>query len=418
MYPVNPDTTRLEVVFRAPGWRRFIDRLRSYRDADQPLPNSVTLETPTSEERRAVAALLRQPLSKGSSLRIDLSAVLASLAVAGIDTSWSLLLDRLCGPVPAARTAERVNALAWKDLWRTALAEAELSPFASAMPWLQKLQRDGVLKRLSAGDPRLGSRLLSDAARLLRALPLAIEDSLARIAAQYFGDSHALDMDRPLSTLVLRGLSQRTDRPMPISQRDKRALWDEYGIVCDDLSAPVLTLNLRFGGNTSLGRIAEAANEAGLPLHLTTRLLWKTSWKDVVCPERVFVCENPAVVSLAADRLGVSCAPLVCVDGEPKTASRILLGQLRDAGTALYYHGDYDWAGLSIASRVMKEFGARPWRFTTLEYNAVTQSGRPLIGSPVDTPWDDGLRRSMQYRGVAFDEEVLAETLFADLGLL
>ena len=403
-------------MFRDPGWRRFVDRLRHYRDAERPLPNSVTLEMPTANERRAVAALLRQPLSKGSSLRIDLSAVLASLAVAGIDLSWNQLLDRLCGPVPEARTAERLNALAWENLWRTALAEIELSPFTGAMPWLQKLQRDGLLKRLSVGVSQLGSRLLSDGARLLRALPLSTEDSLARIAAQYFGDSHALDMDRPLATLVLRGLSQRMDQATPITQREKRALWAEYGIVCDDLSAPALTLNLRFGGNTPLGRIAEAATEAGFPLHLTTRLLWKTSWKDVVCPDQVFVCENPTVVSLAADRFGPCCAPMVCIGGEPKTASRILLRQLQEAGAALYYHGDYDWAGISIAGRVMKEFGAHPWRFTALDYCAITQPGRTLAGSPVDTPWDEGLRAAMESRGMAFDEEALAESLLDDLG--
>ena len=44
---------------------------------------------------------------------------------------------------------------------------------------------------------------------------------------------------------------------------------------------------------------------------------------------------DPNIVSIAADRLGAACAPLVCTDGMPAAAQRVLLKQLSDAGAKL-----------------------------------------------------------------------------------
>lgn len=363
-----------------------------------------------------MAAVLRQPLSKAANLRVDLTAVLAALATSGIVTSWDQILDRICGQVPVARTDERARERGWHVLWEAELATAA-SSFSGAAEWLQKLRRDGVLRRLCAGDPKLGSRLLADATKLLCALPLPREELLARVGAQFFGDSHALDRDRPLSTLVLRGLCQRQGRPMVDTLSRKRDLWAEHNVVCDDLSAPVLTHNVRFGGSCALANIARQASGAGFPVHLTTRLLWRTPWAEVACPSRVYVCENPAIVSLAAERYGPASEALVCIDGEPKTAARILLRQLRTAGAQLLYHGDFDWAGIAIARRVMNDFGAQAWRFGALDYAAITQEGRPLSGRPGPSPWDEALSAAMQHRRLAFDEEALAELLLSDLAV-
>ncbi|MEZ5704819.1 MAG: DUF2399 domain-containing protein [Burkholderiaceae bacterium] len=53
-----------------------------------------------------------------------------------------------------------------------------------------------------------------------------------------------------------------------------------------------------------------------------------------VADQIIYVCENPNIVSIAADRLGAACAPLVCTDGMPAAAQRVLLKQLSDAGTS------------------------------------------------------------------------------------
>lgn len=135
----------------------------------------------------------------------------------------------------------------------------------------------------------------------------------------------------------------------------------------------------------------------------------------------VYVCENPNVVSIAADRLGAGCAPLVCTDGMPAAAQRVLLNQLRDAGACLRYHGDFDWAGLRIAWQVLQGHGAEPWRFGCADYLAAVQSLPPMardhvLGMDVaDAPWDDALVAAMRDMGCAVAEEAIMELLLDDL---
>ena len=101
----------------------------------------------------------------------------------------------------------------------------------------------------------------------------------------------------------------------------------------------------------------------GEPVHLSLRSLLRRPPTWHVAQRDVFVCENPNIVAIAADRLGAACAPLACTDGMPSAAQQTLLAQLAAAGARLRYHGDFDWPGLVIGNFVMREFGAEPWRF-------------------------------------------------------
>jgi uncharacterized protein (TIGR02679 family) len=134
----------------------------------------------------------------------------------------------------------------------------------------------------------------------------------------------------------------------------------------------------------------------------------------------VFVCENPNIVAIAADRLGAACAPLACTDGMPSAAQQTLLAQLAAAGARLRYHGDFDWAGLVIGNFVMREFGAEPWRFGVADYLSATADHRIALrgDKPVVARWDDRLSSAMSERRVVVHEEGVAETLMMDLAAI
>src|SRR5207253_6117247 len=91
-------------------------------------------------------------------------------------------------------------------------------------------------------------------------------------------------------------------------------------------------------------------------------------FSGVVPNDTVFICENPAIVAAAANRLGPRCAPLVSIEGQPKTAAHLLLTKLRDAKVRLLYHGDFDWGGIRIANLMRRRYGAEPWRFSVNDY--------------------------------------------------
>ncbi|ENK3929218.1 DUF2397 family protein [Pseudomonas aeruginosa] len=117
--------------------------------------------------------------------------------------------------------------------------------------------------------------------------------------------------------------------------------------------------------------------------------------------------------------MGADSAPLVCTDGMPAAAQRILLDQLAAAGARLHYHGDYDWPGIVIGNHVMRTWQAVPWRFGCRDYleaMMVAQTRpRDLALNGVEALWDKALHTAMDTQGLAIPEEAVASTLLDDL---
>lgn len=133
----------------------------------------------------------------------------------------------------------------------------------------------------------------------------------------------------------------------------------------------------------------------------------------------IFVCENPNLVAIATDRLGANSASLVCTDGMPAAAQRILLTQLKHAGARLRYHGDFDWPGLQIGNHMVHTWHAQPWRFSAMDFEAAVTSAPlaryHLSDACVTASWDPDLKPTMQRRGIAIAEEAVATSLIEDL---
>jgi uncharacterized protein (TIGR02679 family) len=82
----------------------------------------------------------------------------------------------------------------------------------------------------------------------------------------------------------------------------------------------------------------------------------------------VLICENVTVLAAVANRLGARSGPLICIDGQPKTAARLLLNLLGSAKVRLAYHGDFDWPGIGIANLILQRHQAVPWRMSVDSY--------------------------------------------------
>ncbi|MGH9183358.1 MAG: TIGR02679 family protein, partial [Acidimicrobiales bacterium] len=283
--------------------------------------------------------------------------------------------------------------------------------------WPERLRANGLLRRLAGGDVAEADPLLDHALAVLDRLAgsqVGEPDSrpllLSELAAASTGDSHGLDPGRPVATLVLSAVAHLTGA----DGTPWRELWASVGVACDELSSTVLVLNLPADAASACGRVLRAHAEVGEPCRLTLRQLRRhppSPAPDLL----VFACENQAVVAAAADRLGASCPPLVCTEGQPSTAARLLLDLLARAGAVLAYHGDFDWGGIAIANGVLGRPGAgRPWRFTAADYRA-SGAEVPLGGIPVPACWDPDLAPAMASRGLAVHEEHRLDDLLADL---
>jgi len=399
------DQERLQRVLGGPALAALRQRLR--RRYQRGLGSGeVQLSGLSPNERAALEGLLGRPMRHAVSMRLALAEMDQALARAGIAPGLSAALIALDGPLSDLVAQRAARTQAWAQVF-AGVAEPRLRRLLDAAPG------QSLLKRLSGSDPQCARSLCESAARVLQSLP-GRGIPLARLAADVMGDAHALDESTAAASLVLAACvpgPDSTDDPESTRARNR---WAQLGVIVGELSAPALLLNLSSETDSPAGRLAEKARQFGEPLHLSLRSLLRVPQRWRVRGREVFVCENPTIVAMAADRFGATCAPLICTDGMPSASQRILLLQLADAGARLLYHGDFDWAGIRIGNFVMRRFGARPWRFGAEDYRP--RAGRPLQGEPVAASWDATLAPKMVQYGLALDQEGIAEILLDDLG--
>jgi uncharacterized protein (TIGR02679 family) len=367
-----------------------------------------TLTDLATHERRALAGLLGRRAVAAGSMRLRRSELDFALSHAGIAGSLRQALEFLDGPLSNRRADRAARQQSWESTFASAQEQRLVALVAD-------VAGAALVKRLSASNPERAAILLAQAAHVISRLP-GRGTSRAQLAAEVLGDSHGLDNGRPVATLVLRAcaadpfLEAVEAAGLQSPEESFRERWARLGVTVNALTAPALCLNLPI-------KDPDLVLPAGEPLHLSLRILLRRPPAWAVAGRDVFVCENPDIVAIAADRFGSTCAPLVCTDGMPSAAQQTLLAQLADGGARLRYHGDFDWGGVTIGNFVMREFGAEPWRFGTTDYLAATaKHGIPLrAGRAVVAQWDDGLAGAMADRGVVVHEEGVAEILMMDL---
>jgi uncharacterized protein (TIGR02679 family) len=371
----------------------------------------------TAPEHAALASLLGRPQHHANSLRIDVCQVDAAFRNSGIASSLRDALERLDGPI-ANLASERFQSQAlWSDVIRRC-------NHPGLVGLLENPAGLGLLKRVAKRQPSAASQLCRRAEAVLQRLP-ANGITRSQLAAEVLGDAHALDSGRATVTIVMavcrqaiprtydNSMEESPDEERQNGERD-RDIWAKVGVLVNELARPALFLNLPTSETESYGR------PPGEPAYASLRVLLRSSPTWNVAGREVYVCENANLLSIAADRWGANCAPMVCTDGMPAAAQRCLLSQLTSAGARLQYHGDFDWPGLRIGNHVMREHGAQPWRFRAEDYEVALRAASAitatLAGKVADAVWDPALTKAMQHHRVSIAEEGLAASLLVDLG--
>lgn len=389
---------RLDRLLGGPELTNLRQRLRRRYELGR-INDRFTLSPVSALERSALEGLLGRGPSLSTTIDLSEAELGEALSRAGLASSLKDALEQIDGPIEDMALERATRDASWEIVFTgLALGPAEcLGRFGVSR---------GLVKRLSGNDPDRGAALLNSTASVLTRLP-AQGIPLSRFAADVLGDAHGLDEGRPVSTLAMAVL--RVDE----SGERAREIWARHGLLVSELAAPALVLNLPAQRNSPGATLAERARELGEPLHLSLRTLLRSPPEWAVRGRIVHVCENASIVAMAADRFGVQCAPLVCTDGMPSASQRVLLTQLAEKGADLHYHGDFDWPGLLIGNFVMRTFSARPWRFTSVDYEA--SRGRKLQGVLVQASWDQHLGTKMERAGYALEEENVVEDLLRDL---
>lgn len=380
-------------------------RLRRHfeRQDDGQATNLLHLTQLNAIEHAALAQLVGRPARTARSARVDVGAIDAALQAVGIAASLRTALELLDGPITSRAALQAAHAAAWSAV----TSAPDHHPMLQA--WLQMPQATALLKRLSRQRTDAATALLARVDRVLQRLP-AHGMPRAQLAADALGNAHALDSGEPVATVVLavwRRVDMQAEAIDDSDPEHSRDTWARAGVLVNELARPALALNLPGCGS------------AGEPAYLSLRLLLRAPPAWAVSSIDVFVCENPNLLAIAADRLGTGCAPLVCTDGMPAAAQRALLDQLAQAGARLHVHADFDWPGLRIANHVLRSWPAQAWRMGTVDYEAAARAApqreHDLGASDTTASWDARLAVAMQRHGLSVAEEALASSLLEDL---
>jgi uncharacterized protein (TIGR02679 family) len=379
-------------------------RLRSrYERGEQ--GDGFTLVGLNAAERRVLEGLTGRSVRAAGSMRLRVSELDAALSRAGIAPSLRRALELLDGTIHDRKAQRQMLEQSWADAL-TRVGEPRLKALVSTPSGM------ALLKRLAGSDARGAQSLLTRCQRVLERLPER-GMPLAQLAARMLGDAHALDPGSPVASLVLRASAEgATEQDHAERPREQ---WARLGVTVNELAAPALCLNLPVHPTDESA--VSITLSAGEPVHLSLRKLLRDPPSWAVLDRDVFVCENPSIVAIAADRLGGSSAPLVCTDGMPSAAQRTLMSQLAAAGAHLRYHGDFDWPGLTIGNFIMRALGARPWRFTADDYLAACQGCASLLAAEgrIEAQWDPSLAGVMAERALTIHEEAVSDLLLEDL---
>lgn len=420
---MNGDEDRLRRLLGAPETAWILERGRARLARARPLTGTITRAGATEAERVAAARLVGRAVPPGRSVSLSLDRLDEVLRQSGAwPAGLASAIVTLTGPVadPLAREAEQRE---WETVATDLTTLADDRPELAA--WLEGLRARGQLRRVCASVDDARS-LVADLRAVVAALPAGGE-AIARLSARVLGRAHALDAGTPLGGLTAAaaevlgrhtGSDGTVTGARPGSAAWRRDVWAAVGVIVDDLSSTVLAIGLP-GSAAATGTAGALAHlkAQGQPAVLTLRQVLADELG--VVPDTVFVCENPAVVSAAADGLGASAPALVCLQGQPSAAAVALLRHLSARGARLRYHGDFDWGGVAIARTLASHVAWLPWRYDADAYEAALRlrgDALPaLSGAPQATPWDERLAVVMRERGVSVEEEVVIEALIRDL---
>lgn len=291
--------------------------------------------------------------------------------------------------------------------------------------------RDRVTSWLDADDSYLRSQINAKAKNeqqvITTAHAIAVIERLSEpimlpvLAQRACGNPHGLDDDAPAGRYLTRALaltSPDVGITLPLEDaRERELLLASANVSVDDVSSNVHVYHL-LGEDPLVAGAREAGHIITLPLATVSRLAAIGASRG-----SAHVVENPAVFSTLVARVAtwpVERRPtLICTSGQLSLAARRLLELLVSGGATLYYGGDFDHMGLTIARSLQVRWpgAVTLWRMTEADYDAARSGVQKPVPPERLLPLQDcfpGIIEGLVRNGPAY-QEALVDVLCEDL---
>jgi len=428
-----PDVQRAVTFFMQANLSRLLEKLREKYIELGRVGGQITLEDATPGERREIASFLGKAPYRETDIKVRLVDVDRALRQSGFACELPDLLNAFFHGKPlVTRPQQRAMRAIHEADFRAALASIaiELPEDSRGRHWLLQGQHGqnwlfSHYRNEPAEEQERQLNMVRYVVSALDQLPSSRSpERLALFAQRISGDPHTFDPDRAEGRLfrhALIDLVSLSDGASPLERVPLTDLFANAGLLVDTISSNVAVFNLAgaISHNDILDPLPQAAGERILLLPLRQLLEWESAQPATA---DIYVFENPQVfeeviAGLTRSNSGKTLPTLVCPSGWPSTAAIMRLDQLlapqvsqqapqqgfdlpglerapqqdvrkgilvpqtgfpyntspaqvQETANQLYYSGDFDLAGLKIATYLVERYPGRChlWRFDSESY--------------------------------------------------
>lgn len=408
-----------------PGYRRILaELLKKYRSYGRPAGN-IHLDDATQEECDAARSIFGHPFSPPLRFQaVQFEAALQELRFGKVSLK-EVLEFYFDTEIKTNRELHEAE----NSRFSTMIAQIlEQTDNRTCIRWLQTLKdssRNGYkLPRREAAKDLEGTKCaLLQACRSLDLLEQRTQGMvrLAVLSAHATSNPHTLDSGTLCGKLFLHLLSFHSGLEVPANAEQRDSLYYENGILCDSISSLV----------TQVGLVLLAGTEEHPAYHFfrqrqevcTLSLANLSGLTGARSPSgRAYIVENEMVFTQLCDHASRFHSPLICTSGQPSVAALRLLDLLTREGTQLFYSGDFDGKGLSIAAQLCGRYPnlLKPWHIETGDYDRcrsdipLSQPSRSLLQGCAGTVLE-GVAEAVRQFDRAGYQELLIPLLETDL---
>ena len=422
------DRTRecAEYFRQTPGFERIMHQLLIRYRRNGHAAGTIRLDDPSQQERDALCGLFGRAFLADIKFKVqDFNSVLQASKFEGVDLK-EVLEVYFHTSIYTSREIKDKKGQQFEQMLESAYKVARSDTCKNWLDAIKAKRKDrGYLLLIKEMSRDLQSTTTSVCKALWAMDELENRSGsmlrLAVFSAQATTDPHALDIDTLCGQLFLHLLSVKLNRPYPAGAEERDEVYFENGILCDSISSTVTQVGLVLREQqdehpafkefrqrnecctlslTNLNNISSAASPSG----------------------KAYLIENQMLFSQLCDQAKDFHSPLICTSGQLQVAVLRLLDMLVASGITLYYAGDFDGGGISIAARLLARYPANLhlWHMTADDYElcksdiSISENSRSLLKSANGTILEP-IANLVQETGCAGYQELLLGKLLADL---